>query len=436
MRHPRLGPTTGLALLALVSACSESPVQPPLQTPTTPSSLVSVPLARVSRVDLGTLGGAHSYATDVNDAGIVVGWSETATGMDRAFRWTPSRGMIDLGTLAGDEWSRAISITSTGQILGVSGRAEDFSGTPVLWTAPDSARPLPIPLLPGATSMLLADRNGTGQVVGSGFGGTLFSHAFTWSRARGIYDITANIPGGAYESYGSGANTAGVVVGTNHAFACTHTTECWRAFVWNEGSGYRDLGIPGSDSGAAQVTGSALNDWGVVVGWTSPSPANGTHPYKWTERAGFTLLPTFSPTPGIYGYAQSVNLSGTAVGASLDAQLDAIQAAAWPGAGGIVRLSPGDPNPSVAVAVNAVGGVAGWSSLDCCGAANHATLWRLGPGRGVTTATVAEHTPPQPLRAGPTGSQSARSGAVSCLADPQAVASRQLLMNCVVTRRD
>ena len=39
--------------------------------------------------DLGTLGGATSWAYGINNRGQVVGYSETASGEMRAFLWTP-----------------------------------------------------------------------------------------------------------------------------------------------------------------------------------------------------------------------------------------------------------------------------------------------------------------------------------------------------------
>jgi probable HAF family extracellular repeat protein len=52
--------------------------------------------------DLGTLGGSWSYAYGVSaDGSVVVGWARNAAGQGRAFRWTAAGGMQDLGTLGG-----------------------------------------------------------------------------------------------------------------------------------------------------------------------------------------------------------------------------------------------------------------------------------------------------------------------------------------------
>ena len=50
---------------------------------------------------LGTLGGSSATPNDINDAGHIVGESSPPGGGDHAFLWTPSGGMVDLGTLGG-----------------------------------------------------------------------------------------------------------------------------------------------------------------------------------------------------------------------------------------------------------------------------------------------------------------------------------------------
>ena len=68
--------------------------------------------------DLGTLGGAESWANDVNERGRVVGASMTKRGTRHAFLWQGGR-MRDLGTLGGAE-SEAIAINAGGTVVGWS----------------------------------------------------------------------------------------------------------------------------------------------------------------------------------------------------------------------------------------------------------------------------------------------------------------------------
>ena len=84
--------------------------------------------------DLGTLGGDRSEAYGVSaDGAVVVGWAYNAT-FYRAFRWTASGGMQDLGTLDGDR-SLAYAVSADGAV--VVGEARNAAGQyrAFRWTA-------------------------------------------------------------------------------------------------------------------------------------------------------------------------------------------------------------------------------------------------------------------------------------------------------------
>jgi probable HAF family extracellular repeat protein len=102
--------------------------------------------ARGGMVDLGTLGGRTSCANAINEAGCIVGASQTgetdARGLPvtHAFLRTPEGGMLDLGTLGGAH-SAAVALTDivgaqhAAPLLLVAGHSHDASGRmrAVLW---------------------------------------------------------------------------------------------------------------------------------------------------------------------------------------------------------------------------------------------------------------------------------------------------------------
>ena len=109
---------------------SDFPQAPPFE-PQTWRARISYGDGR--QIDLGTLGGDRSHAHGLNDDGWVVGVSNTANGAMRAFRWSPDRGMVDLGTLAGGQGSVAMDIGNAGSVVGYTGFA-DGGLRATLWT--------------------------------------------------------------------------------------------------------------------------------------------------------------------------------------------------------------------------------------------------------------------------------------------------------------
>jgi probable HAF family extracellular repeat protein len=125
--------------------------------------------AQTRPVDLGTLGGAFSRATAVNDNGQIIGNSSTAgDATQHAFSWTAAGGMVDLGTLGGS-FSEAIGVNATGQVVGYSdtGDVDEF--------------------------------------------GNFVRHAFSWTAAGGMVDLGSL---GGNNSLAVGVNARGQVVGT------------------------------------------------------------------------------------------------------------------------------------------------------------------------------------------------------------------------------
>ncbi|MEK8033110.1 hypothetical protein AACH06_19980 [Ideonella sp. DXS29W] len=84
--------------------------------------------------DLGTLGGHHgqalrvSQALGVNDAGVVVGWSEvkkSSRGGQHAVRWDNPWTLVDLGGLPDGGGSKATAISNRGTIVGSGSFTKD-----------------------------------------------------------------------------------------------------------------------------------------------------------------------------------------------------------------------------------------------------------------------------------------------------------------------
>jgi probable HAF family extracellular repeat protein len=369
----------------------------------------------LTRVDVGTLGGVSSYAADINSANTVVGWSETAAGATHAFRWSSTGGIVDLGTLPGDAASRAVAVIDGGQILGVSG--DEGRWTPVVWSASGSISALPIPLIPDFTIALPTGFNARGQVVGSDGGGAV-QHGWVWSESDGKHDLSANVQGGSNEGSASGVTASGLVVLTTRAYTCARTPQCWRTYLWNQTGGYRPLGTPANDP-EANVTGLGLNETGTVAGWITSGAMDGARPYRWDVGAGFTLLANYSSGDSGYGYATAVNSNGTVVGAAFEPSSGSIVASTWLTNGSIARLSPDDPNPSVAVAINEAGVIAGWAAV--ANGANHAVVWK-----------PASQSSPAVMKPPATVSIRLSTASSPCLADARSIASRQALFACVI----
>ncbi len=269
---------------------------------------------------LPSLGGTSSSASDINDAGQIVGSSKLlGDAASHAAFWTAGGPAIDLAPNAGV--SAGDRINNHGQIIGhIYSNPLDAgtygAGQTLLWQSASSTPTLLAPLAGSVTSQA-SGINNSGKIAGTSFesSNTVYApHATVWSPATSI-DTTQE------RTLAYDVNNAGVVVGT--AFGSNGEN----AVIW---SGSQRRSLPNL-AGATAVSGLRINDEGLIIGTTFISGPSAHDPF-----------------------------------------LDHNQATVWDGSAAAALPSLGGLD-SVAIGLNNLGQVVGWSSNVAGGA--HATLW-------------------------------------------------------------
>ncbi|MBI5851267.1 MAG: hypothetical protein HZB39_09585 [Planctomycetes bacterium] len=143
-------------------------------------------------VNLGTLlGGSASYGYAINGRGVVVGDSFVASAGRRAFVWQAGTAMRDLGVLSGHAWSTAYDINEHGQICGIS--ADTGFSAPHAFRV-DGSTMVDLGALPGDVHSLAFGINDHGQSVGfSARRGAVGKRAVLHTPTRGMQELAAMI---------------------------------------------------------------------------------------------------------------------------------------------------------------------------------------------------------------------------------------------------
>jgi len=243
--------------------------------------------------DLGTLGGADSSGSVINQAGQVAGFSFTngkvnpTTGMPtiHPFLWEQGA-MKDLGSLGGTI-AVATFLNDNGQVIGYSNLAGDVTYHPFLWDAN------------GMTDLhTLGGNNGSaiwindaGQIVGGAdLPGSQVHHAVLWQNGQTTDLGTVD---GDPTSFAHAINSVGQVVGCsgNLGPGCTGRLH---GFLWENGGPAVDISklYPPFASGLKQFVTCCINDLGEMFGAGS-LPNGDTH--------GILIIPCDQNHPNLRG---------------------------------------------------------------------------------------------------------------------------------------
>lgn len=273
----------------------------------------------------GLSGASPARATDINNAGQVVGYASVAGGGEHAFLYEPGVRMKDLGTIGSGRSSGATAINDAGQIIGWSETGEvNARGIPIRrsYVYKDG-------IATELQGMAHASAiNNSGLVAGISNG----EHATVQNSHTGQILWEDTISGGD-RSWATAINSSGQVVGKERFFQ----GDDGFAFQYDIGSGLpfvTNLDMPTNDFS----TPSAINDAGRIVG--TIDAINDLTAFVYENGAATRYASPY----GLGSRASDINNLGDIVGA-LEVENDRRGGSVWHahffGSDGLVNLNDG-----------------------------------------------------------------------------------------------
>jgi uncharacterized membrane protein len=240
-----------------------------------------------------TLGTERSFATGINNHGDVTVIHEDKDYRARSALWTERDGPTDLGTIGRQTWAEDVNDRQV--VVGWTERDTDARERYAFrWTRDGGLKTLPN--LNGGTQGNAFDVTNNGLIVGYSYGAA-GQEAVRWvdGRVQGLGDFA----GGLHESVATAANERGQIVGAGHLAGDGRDLNgdgepdsISRAFLWTEEKGMINLGAltPDDNSIAYDIT-----DDGMVVGFSVRRPGGNSlafTPFVWTEETGMVDVHT------------------------------------------------------------------------------------------------------------------------------------------------
>lgn len=201
------------------------------------------------------VGPANSRATDINQAGVVIGNVYVDASSPRAFL-NRGKGVVYLGA-PGGKASNAIAINDKGQVLAEWTTASEQVRGFIYYLG---AR-RDIGVIPGYRTRY-TDINNRGFITAVGSLPDNPSPRGFLRRPAGVFSDIGNLPFDDPITYATAINNRNTITGASGPL--TFPDQPWRAFTWSNGT-MKDLG----DFGWAPNYGEAINDCGQITGTMS-----------------------------------------------------------------------------------------------------------------------------------------------------------------------